>query len=125
MRQGAVYDLLNQSGESTNLVLKVIHFKLVAACLGAGESLEREYVIGRSITDAMQAGIANGFMLVQAAVVFQHNSVLKGAPCWHHIMPIYHMQSRNVHLTALKAACAMHLACAISVRLTAVARNTM
>ncbi|KAL3130536.1 hypothetical protein ABBQ38_008348 [Trebouxia sp. C0009 RCD-2024] len=76
--QGAVYDLLNQSGESTNLVLKVIHFKLVAACLGAGESLEREYVIGRSITDAMQAGIANGFMLVQAAVVFQHNSVLKG-----------------------------------------------
>ncbi|KAL3144267.1 hypothetical protein ABBQ32_004038 [Trebouxia sp. C0010 RCD-2024] len=76
--QGAVYDLLNQSGESTNLVLKVIHFKLVAACLGAGESLEREYVIGRSITDAMQAGIANGFMLVQAAVIFQHNSVLKG-----------------------------------------------
>lgn len=89
MRQGAVYDLLNQSGESTNLVLKVIHFKLVAACLGAGESLEREYVIGRSITDAMQAGIANGFMLVQAAVIFQHNSVLKGVPCWHCIIGTY------------------------------------
>lgn len=85
MRQGAVYDLLNQSGESTNLVLKVIHFKLVAACLGAGESLEREYVIGKSITDALHAGIANGFMLVQAAVVFQHNAALKGAPGWHHI----------------------------------------
>lgn len=76
--QGAVYDLLNQSGESTNLVLKVIHLKLLAACLGAGESLEREYVIGRSITDALQAGVPDGFMLVQAAVIFQQTGALKG-----------------------------------------------
>ena len=121
-----MYDLLDQAGNSTNLVLKVIHFKLLAACLGAGihtskvnwhsdfihtacqsnpaqhrpvityhhvvwvaglldndarhtgESLEREYVIGRCITKALQAGIPEGFMMVQAAVVFQHNGVLKG-----------------------------------------------
>lgn len=81
--QGAVYDLLNPNGESTNLVLKVIHLKLLAACLGAGESLEREYVIGRSITDARQAGVPDGFMLVQAAVIFQQTGVLKGEPSWH------------------------------------------
>ena len=31
-----MYDLLDQAGTPTNLVLKVIHFKLLAACLGAG-----------------------------------------------------------------------------------------
>ena len=31
-----MYDLLDQIGTPTNLVLKVIHFKLLAACLGAG-----------------------------------------------------------------------------------------
>ena len=46
--------------------------------LYTGESLEREYVIGRCITKALQAGIPEGFMMVQAAVVFQHNGVLKG-----------------------------------------------
>lgn len=76
--QGAVYDLLDRAGTPTNLVLKVIHFKLLAACLGAGESLEREYVIGRCITEALLAGVPEGFMMVQAAVVFQHNGVLKG-----------------------------------------------
>lgn len=133
-----MYDLLDQAGTPTNLVLKVIHFKLLAACLGAGthpgtdlqfdiryvwrldvpvtaatstsihrdsvaieqlcvehthspnmvtkfhalgtgESLEREYVIGRCITEALQAGVPEGFMMVQAAVVFQHNGVLKGS----------------------------------------------
>lgn len=78
-----MYDLLNQSGESTNLVLKVIHLKLLAACMGAGESLEREYVIGRSITDALQTGVSDGFMMVQAAVIFQQTGVLKGASYLH------------------------------------------
>ena len=76
-----MYDLLDQAGNPTNLVLKVIHSKLLAACLGAGESLEREYVIGRSITEALQAGVPEGFMLVQAAVIFQHSGVLKGKSC--------------------------------------------
>ncbi len=31
-----MYDLLDQAGTPANLVLKVIHFKLLAACLGAG-----------------------------------------------------------------------------------------
>lgn len=76
--QGAVYELLNPAGLPTNLVLKEIHSKLLAACLGAGDSLEREYVIGRCITEALQAGIPEGFMMVQAAVIFQHKGVLKG-----------------------------------------------
>ena len=74
-----MYDLLDQDGTSTKLVLKVIHFKLFAACLGAGDSLEREYVIGRAIAEALQAGVPEGFMSVQAAVVFRHSGVLKGA----------------------------------------------
>jgi len=36
-------------------------------------------VIGRCITEALQAGVPEGFMMVQAAVVFQHNGVLKGS----------------------------------------------
>lgn len=76
--QGAVYDLLDESGNSTNFVLKDIHFKLLAACLGAGESLEREYVIGRCVTEGLAAGLPHNFMIVQAAVVFEHSGTLKG-----------------------------------------------
>ncbi len=36
-------------------------------------------MIGRCITEALQAGVPEGFMMVQAAVVFQHNGVLKGS----------------------------------------------
>ena len=37
LMQGAVYELLNPAGLPTNLVLKEIHSKLLAACLGAGD----------------------------------------------------------------------------------------
>ena len=37
LMQGAVYELLNPAGSPTNLVLKEIHSKLLAACLGAGD----------------------------------------------------------------------------------------
>ena len=77
--QGAVYDLLDGDGNGTNFVLKVIHLKLLAASLGAGESLEREYVIGRCITEGLAAGLPHNFMKVQAAVLFQHNGHLKGS----------------------------------------------
>ena len=74
-----MYDLLDEGGNGTNFVLKVIHSKLLAACLGAGESLEREYVIGRCITQGLAAGIPHNFMIVQAAVVLAHrNNMLKG-----------------------------------------------
>lgn len=74
-----MYDLLDEGGNGTNFVLKVIHSKLLAACLGAGESLEREYVIGRCITQGLAAGIPHNFMIVQAAVVLaQRNNMLKG-----------------------------------------------
>lgn len=97
-----MYDLLNQSGESTNLVLKVIHLKLLAACMGAGESLEREYVIGRSVTDALQTGVSDGFMMVQAAVIFQQTGVLKGKRQRNHIAWL------NVPCTALETAPICH-----------------
>ena len=77
--QGAVYDLLDGDGNGTNFVLKVVHLKLLAASLGAGESLEREYVIGRCITESLAAGLPHNFMKVQAAVVFLHNGHLKGS----------------------------------------------
>ena len=52
--------------------------RLTMLAMSTGDSLEREYVIGRCVTEALQAGIPEGFMMVQAAVIFRHNGVLKG-----------------------------------------------